>query len=43
VPPQWEQTIDEKTVALKIARDPDEEYKLLTERSAAFTRHVLRS
>ena len=40
VPSQWEQTIDEKTVALKIVRDPDEEYKLLTERSAAFTRHT---
>ena len=40
---QWEQTIDEKTVALKIVRDPEEEYKLLTDRSAAFTRHGLHS
>ena len=35
---QWEKTIDEKTIALKVAQDPDEECSLLTQRSAAFTR-----
>ena len=35
---QWEHTIDEKTIALKVAREPGEESSLLTQRSAAFTR-----
>ena len=35
---QWEKTIDEKTIALKVAQDPEEECSLLTQRSAAFTR-----
>ena len=35
---QWEKTIDEKTIALKVVRDTEEEYALLTQRSAAFTR-----